>query len=86
MSKRHSSNDKRPQPRALAPREHYTKKNGSWKQKMVFENEASCNNYIELHPFFRKNGYVSYECSVCHKWHLGKSLPQPLQGRGDFIG
>lgn len=53
---------------------------------MVFENEASCNNYIELHPFFRKNGYVSYECSVCHKWHLGKSLPQPLQGRGDFIG
>lgn len=72
MTKRHNSNDKRPRPHAIAPREHYTKKGGSWKPKMVFENEASARNYIENRAFFRENGYVAYECSVCHGIHIGK--------------
>lgn len=66
--------DKRPRPHALAPREHYSKKNGSWKPKMAFENEASCHNYIEQHSYFKKNGYVGYLCSVCNKWHIGKKI------------
>lgn len=70
--KRHNSNDKRPRPHALAPREHYVKKNGSWKPKMAFSTEASADNYIQYRSFFRDNGYVSYECSVCHMWHIGK--------------
>lgn len=70
--KRRRYNDKRPRPHALAPREHYVKKNGSWKPKVGFPTEASCNNFIELHPFFKDNGYVAYECRVCHKWHIGR--------------
>lgn len=72
MSRQHSANDKRPRPHALAPREHYVKKNGSWKPKMCFENFASADNYIQHRAFFRNNGYVAYECSVCHCIHIGK--------------
>ena len=72
MSKRHSANDKRPVPHALAPREHYVKKYGSWKPKMAFENEASADNYINARSFFLRNGYVSYICRICNKWHIGK--------------
>lgn len=70
--KKHNSNDKRPQPHALAPREHYTKKNGSWKPKIVFPNMASADNYIQHRAFFRGNGYVAYVCSVCNQIHIGK--------------
>lgn len=69
---RRSYNDKRPRPHALAPREHYVKKNGSWKPKMEFPNIASADNYIQHRAFFRDNGYIAYECSVCHKIHIGK--------------
>ena len=72
MSKRHNPNDKRPLPHALRPREHYTKKNGVWKAKQVFENMASADNYIESRTFFRENGYVGYICSYCGKIHIGK--------------
>ena len=63
--------DKRPRHRSLLPREHYSKKNGSWEPKMAFENEASAHNWIEAHGWFANNGYVAYECSQCHKWHIG---------------
>lgn len=69
MSKRHNSNDKRPQPHALRPREHYTKKNGVWKAKMSFENEASADMWVEAHSSSRLTWKV-YECSICHKFHL----------------
>ena len=61
--------DKRPLPHALRPREHYTKKNGVWKAKMSFENEASANMWVEAHSLSRLTWMV-YECSVCHKFHL----------------
>lgn len=64
--------DKRPRPHALAPREHYVKKNGSWKPKQVFENMASADNYIESKAFFRENGYVGYICRYCGKIHIGR--------------
>lgn len=73
MKKRAAYNDKRPRPHALAPREHYTKKGGSWKPKMSFPTEASADNYIQYRAFFRNNGYISYECSICHAWHIGKT-------------
>lgn len=70
MARTHNSNDKRPRPHALAPREHYVRKNGSWKPKMAFETEASANNWIEHHPYFKNNNAVCYPCSVCGKWHI----------------
>lgn len=71
MGKIRRYNDKRPRHKALLPREHYVKKNGSWKPKMAFENEASAHNWIESHSWFDNNGYVAYECSQCHQWHIG---------------
>lgn len=61
--------DKRPVPHALAPREHYTKKNGSWKPKMSFETEASADNWVLLHSSPGLTWRV-YECPICHKYHL----------------
>ncbi len=69
MSKRHNSNDKRPRPHAIAPREHYVKKNGSWKAKMSFPSRASANNWINIHSTPRLT-WVCYECTICHHWHL----------------
>lgn len=63
--------DKRPRKHALVPREHFFKKNGSWKPKMSFENEASANNWIRLHHWFLDRGYTSYRCSFCGKIHIG---------------
>lgn len=68
--KKHNSNDKRPRPHALAPREHYVKKNGSFKPKMAFENEASALNWIESHKYFKMNNAICYPCSVCGKFHI----------------
>lgn len=62
--------DKRPRPHALAPREHYVKKNGSWKPKMAFDSEASANNWIEDHKYFKLNNAICYPCSVCGKFHI----------------
>jgi hypothetical protein len=64
--------DKRPRARALRLREHFTKKNGTWKPKMVFENIANANNYIQSRAFFRENVYVSYICGYCGGIHIGK--------------
>ena len=69
MTNRKRYNDKRPRERRLAPREHYVKKNGSWKPKMSFETEASANNWIAMHSSLRLTWRV-YECLVCHKFHL----------------
>lgn len=62
--------DKRPRPHALAPREHYVKKNGSWKPKIGFPTEASAKNLIEVHKYFKIHNAVCYPCSVCGKWHI----------------
>ena len=69
MGKLRKFNDKRPAPNGLAPREHYVRKGGSWKAKMSFEDEASADNWINIHSTPRLT-WVCYECSVCHHWHL----------------
>ena len=71
MSKRHNPNDRRPVPHALAPREHYTKKNGSWKPKKAFPDEMGAMNFIRTHMYFYDRGYTAYQCSVCNQWHIG---------------
>lgn len=76
MSKRHNSNDKRPRPHGIAPREHFTRKNGSWKPKHAFENEAEADNFIEHRRYFRENGYKAYICPLCGQWHIGHSEEQ----------
>lgn len=41
-----------PRPHALAPRKHYAKKDGNWKPKMTFKNEAIVDSFwtlAELH-------------------------------------
>ena len=72
MGKLRKYNDKRPRPNGVAPREHYVRKNGVWKAKMIFPNMASADNYIESRAFFRENGYVGYICSYCGKIHIGR--------------
>ena len=72
MGKIKRYNDKRPRPHAWPQREHYTKKNGVWKPKMIFPNMASADNYIESKAFFRDNGYVGYICRYCGKIHIGR--------------
>ena len=69
MGKLRKYNDKRPAPNGLAPREHYVRKGGRWKAKMSFEDEASADNWINIHSTPRLT-WVCYECSVCHHWHL----------------
>lgn len=78
----HQYHDKRPRPRALLPREHYARKGGVWKPKKAFPDEVSARNYILQHWRMMDEGYQAYECSVCHKWHVGKKG----HADGDGIG
>lgn len=64
--------DKEPRQRGSIPREHFTRKNGSWKPKHPFDNEASAANYIAMHDYFMRNGYVPYVCGFCGCWHIGR--------------
>lgn len=73
--KKRMFNDKRPVEHHLAPREHYVRKNGSWKPKMSFENEASAVNWIESHSSSRLT-WRFYVCSVCGKIHLSSIRPE----------
>lgn len=80
--KRHNSNDKRPRPHALAPREHYVKKNGSRKPKMAFDNEASATNFLYArynHP----EDMVVYRCSICGKIHISTKRKDKQDGKED---
>ena len=63
-------NDKRPRAHALLPREHYAKKNGSWKPKRAFPSELSARLYLSTQ--MSADGYRTYRCTVCGKWHVGK--------------
>lgn len=63
-------NDKRPRAHALLPREHYAKKNGSWKPKRAFLSELSARLYLSTQ--MSADGYQVYRCTVCGKWHVGK--------------
>ena len=63
-------NDKRPRAHALLPREHYAKKNGSWKPKRAFPSELSARLYLSTQ--MSADGYRAYRCTVCGKWHVGK--------------
>ena len=63
-------NDKRPRAHALLPREHYAKKNGTWKPKRAFPSELSARLYLSTQMC--ADGYRAYRCTVCGKWHVGK--------------
>jgi len=49
-------------------REHYTRKNGTWKPKKKFETKEDADTWIKKYKMY---GYSSYQCKVCKKWHIG---------------
>lgn len=52
----------------IIKREHYTRKNGSWKPKKKFESEEDANAWIKKYRMYR---YSSYICKQCECWHIG---------------
>ena len=52
----------------IIKREHYTRKNGSWKPKKKFESEEDANNWIKKYKMYK---YTSYICKECGYWHIG---------------
>lgn len=54
--------------RKTHPREHWTKKRGTWKPKHPFPDEQSAQTYITKHKMFK---YEAYLCSICGHWHIG---------------
>lgn len=69
--KHHNSNDKRPQPHGIAPREHYVYKArwGCYKPKKPFDDEMTARNWAKFHYRDPWN-IVVYRCSVCGKFHI----------------
>lgn len=55
--------------RHIIKREHYTRKDGSWKPKMSFKNEQEAREWIKK---YKMCGYSPYICKVCGEWHVGK--------------
>ena len=64
--------DKRPYPHSQVPREHYVKKNGAWKPKMVFLSEDKAVDYISAHCL--ADSYTIYKCTICGKFHIGHKI------------
>lgn len=64
-------NDKRPRPRASAPREHYyyNGRTGSYKPKRPFENEASARNFANSR-YKDLTKVVIYKCTICNQYHI----------------
>lgn len=82
MNKRHLYNDKRPRAHALLPREHYAKKNGSWKPKRAFPSELSARLYLSTQ--MSADGFRVYRCTVCGKWHVGKYMKDGEADKNDI--
>ena len=54
----------------IIKREHYARKNGLWKPKKQFTSKEDADAWIKK---YKMNGYQSYLCKVCGKWHIGKN-------------
>jgi len=52
----------------IIKREHYSRKNGSWKPKKKFETKEEADLWIKKYKMYK---YSSYLCKVCKKWHIG---------------
>ena len=51
---------------------HWTRSGGnSWKQKVSYESEEEAYEFLNQNPRLKMQGYVVYQCPVCHKWHVG---------------
>lgn len=46
-----------------------TRKDGSWKSKIPFDNEASARNWLAIRGLDERDSKV-YQCSFCGKWHV----------------
>lgn len=67
------TSDRRPLPHHDPPREHYVRvKGGGWKPKQAFHFMRDANAYILHHKRYVSLNYVSYRCSVCGEWHIGR--------------
>lgn len=65
---------KQPFERRPSRRCHYNKRGVA---KRGFRSKDEAEMYIEAKGL---EGYGVYRCKVCELWHVGKSLPRPLQG------
>lgn len=52
----------------IIKREHYCRKNSSWKPKKKFNTVTEANNWIKKYKMYK---YVPYVCKVCGKIHIG---------------
>ena len=51
---------------------HWTRSGGnSWKQKVSYDCEEEAYEFLNQNPRLKMQGYVVYQCPVCHKWHVG---------------
>lgn len=50
---------------------HWTRKGSSWKSKVAYESEDEAEEWLRQRPRLMAQGYKTYICPVCSKWHIG---------------
>ena len=54
---------------------HWTRKGkGHWKQKVAYDTEDEAEEFLKQNPKLIRQGYKSYLCQICSKWHVGRSV------------
>ena len=54
---------------------HWTRKGkGHWRQKVAYESEDKAEEFLKQNPSLLRQGYRTYRCPICYKWHVGRKI------------
>lgn len=68
---KHKYHNKQPFQTLHPNAQHWTRKGNSWKAKVAYESEDEAEEFLRLNPKLITQGYKSYVCPICSKWHVG---------------